>query len=132
MPSSVMLTALCGRPFTVAPRVLPPVRATPGSWFTKSNAPRPGSGRLVICFTLIVDATAADCVWTSCVAASTMTVSSSLPISRIALTEAGALAPTMTSFRTAVLNPISATVTVYAPGSTAGIVNVPFDPLTAV
>ena len=49
---------------TIASRVLPPrVLFTPGSWVTKSNAPRPTSGRLVICLTLIVAQTDVDCVW---------------------------------------------------------------------
>ena len=45
MPSSVMLTALCGRPLTVAPRLLPSVDVTPGMYWTRSNAARPCIGR---------------------------------------------------------------------------------------
>ena len=85
MPSSVMLTIACGRPLTVALRVPPPPVATPGMNDTKSNAPRPGSGRFETCLTLSVEDTEVACVCTICDAASTTTVSSSLPSSSVGL-----------------------------------------------
>ena len=48
-PSSVMLSAPCGRPLMVVPRLLLPVVCAPGSAVTKSSAVRVVSGSDSIC-----------------------------------------------------------------------------------
>ena len=69
-------------------------------------------GRLAICFVPRVDATDVAWVWMISVAPDTMTVSSRAPSVSTALTWATCATLAMTSFRTAVLKPISVTVTV--------------------
>ena len=78
----------------------------------KSSALRDPTGRLVIAFVLMVVDEAADCVWMTCDAPSTTTVSVTPPISSTARTVAGMPAFTGTALSTAVLNPCSETVTV--------------------
>ena len=61
------------------------------------------------------------------VAPSTTTVSLRPPTSRVAVTELGMPALSATPLSTAVLKPVSVTVTEYVPGSIAGIENDPCD-----
>ncbi len=86
--------------------------STPGRNTTKFNAFRETSGRLVICSLVMVDDTVADCVCTSSVPPLTSTVSSRFPTSNVALRLPGVAASSRTLLMTAVLNPLSATVTV--------------------
>ena len=130
-PSSVIEIELCGRPLTIESR-LPPGVWTPGRKVTNSSVLRDVTGRLAIWFVVTVEAAADDCVWITALAPSTTTVSVRPPTSRIALTLAGVLTVTSTSLSTAVLKPCSATVTVYLPTFSAGIVKSPLALVTAV
>jgi hypothetical protein len=96
---------------TVELRVLLAV-CTPGRNCTNSSVLRLETGRLVIDFVLTVVDTAADWVWITSVAACTSTVSERPPTSSRGRTVAGVPALTCTPFSTAVLKPVSVTVTV--------------------
>src|ERR1051326_701704 len=132
MPSSVMLTALCGRPLILASRMLPSAVVTPGRKPTRSNAARPCVGRLTICCWVMVVETLVCVVFRISLAASTTTVSATPPGVRVGLIFVGTPAFSRTSSRSAVENPFMETVTLYSPGSSAGMVNRPSPPETAV
>src|SRR5438876_2665111 len=125
MPSSVMLIALFGSPLTVELRAVPEV-LKPASDVNESSALRLLSGRLTICKAVRLVAIDGVCVWTtSALSPVTVTFSSSVPTASVTLTLAGIAAFKVTSFNTAVLNPMSATVTEYVPPGSDGIVKPP-------
>src|SRR4029079_11241456 len=74
---------------------------------------------------LRVEAAVALWVLISSLLAATFTVSASWPTSSVALIEAGVAHSTRTSRITAVLKPLSETVTTYTPGDTLGTLNSP-------
>lgn len=110
-PSSVMLMKDCGRPLTLESRLTPAV-FTPGRNVTAFSALRVASGIRLTWSTLRFAETVAVCVFTSSEKARTTTVSSRLPTSSVAFTDAGTPGCSLTSSSTAVLNPASETVTV--------------------
>ena len=112
MPSSVMLIELRGRPLTDELRAVPDV-LKPGSEVSESSALRLVSGRLVICALVRLVEIDGDCVWTtSALSPTTVTFSARAPTCSATFTVAGTAAINVTAFSVAVLNPISATVTV--------------------
>ncbi len=123
-PSSVMLIMPRGRPLIVASR-LPAGVDTPGRKLTKSIALRDVNGSFVICVLVTVDDTVGDVVCTISDDDVTVTCSVSPPTSRVARTLAGEPAVTTTLLTTTVLNPCSATVTVYEPDTMLGNENDP-------
>ncbi len=99
---------------------------TPGSAATKSRVLRVESGALLIMAVVRVEVTAADCAWTISVEPVTTTVSCNWPTSRTTfLMDEATPTVTVTSGSRIVLNPIRETVTVYCPGASAGIRNLP-------
>src|SRR6266516_384975 len=132
MPSSVMLIELRGRPLTEELRAVPDV-LNPGSDVSESSALRLVSGRLVICVPVRLVAIDGDCVCTtSALSPTTVTFSSTAPTESVTLTFPGTAACRVTELRTAVLKPISDTVTEYVPPVSDGMVNPPSLPDTAV
>src|SRR5262245_705067 len=123
-PSSVMLTNDSGRPLMRDSRLVVAV-LMPGRNVTAFNALRVGVGMRFNWSAFSVDDTVAVCVLINSLLAATFTVSDSWPTSRPALSDCGVPGSTRTSFIATVLNPLSATVTVYTPGATPGIVNSP-------
>ena len=110
-PSSVMLMNDCGRPLIVASRLMPDV-FTPGRNVTAFNALREAIGILLIWSTFRVEEIVAVCVLMISLLLATTTDSVSAPISSVAFAVAGEPSCTRTSLTTAVLNPVSVTVTV--------------------
>ncbi len=73
----------------------------------------------------MVDEIAVDCVWTSCAPPRTSMVSAIAPTSSVTFTDRVVAASSSSSVTIAVRKPLSDTVTVYLPASSAGTSNAP-------
>src|SRR5258708_18976279 len=132
MPSSVMFMELRGRPLTEELRAVPDV-LNPGSEVNESSALRLVNGRLVIWVPVKFVAMDGDRVCTTrALSPTTVTFSSTAPTESVTLTLAGTAACSVTELSTAVLNPISETVTEYVPPVSDGTVKPPSLPDTTV
>src|ERR671912_482603 len=129
MPSIVIWTIDSGSPLMVESRLIPAV-LIPGRNVTALIALREAVGIRFNWSAFSVAATTGVCVLINSELLETLIVSVIAPTSRTILTAVGVFSCTTTS-ATAVLNPLSATLTLYAPAATAGTLKAPSPLVTA-